>query len=76
MIVCSSKHDSLTQAHIKYIKARLTKLAQETDKATLDNQETSDLPLLDDVDVDYAETFLGHSLSIYPVLGLRAFENP
>ena len=76
MIVCSSKHDSLTQAHIKYIKTRLTKLAQETDKATLDNQETSDLPLLDDVDVDYAETFLGHSLSIYPVLGLRAFENP
>jgi hypothetical protein len=75
-IVCSSKHDSLTQAHIEYIKARLIKLAQEAGKATLDNQETPDLPLLDDVAVDYAETFLGHMLSIYPVLGLRAFEGP
>ena len=73
-IVCSSKHDSLTQAHIEYIKARLIKLAQETDNANLDNHETPVLPLLDDADVDYAETFLGHSLSIYPVLGLRAFE--
>ncbi len=73
-IVCSSKHDSLTQAHIEYIKARLINLAQEAGKATLDNQEAPDLPLLDDVDIDYAETFLGHILSIYPVLGLRAFE--
>jgi hypothetical protein len=75
-IVCSSKHDSLTQAHIEYIKARLIKLAKEVGKATLDNQETPDLPLLDDVETDYAETFLGHMLSIYPTLGLRAFEEP
>ena len=75
-IVCSSKHNSLTQAHIEYIKARLIKLAQEAGKATLDNQEIPDLPLLDDLDVEYAETFLGHSLSIYPVFGLRAFEGP
>ena len=73
-IVCSSKHDSLTQEHIEYIKARLIKLAQEADKATLNNQGIPDLPLLDDVETDYAETFLGHMLSIYPVLGLRAFE--
>ena len=72
-IVCSSKHDTLTQAHIDYIKARLIQLAQETGNATLDNQEAPDLPPLDDVGVDYAETFLGHMLSIYPVLGLRAF---
>jgi len=72
-IVCSSKHDSLTQAHIEYIKARLIKLAQATGNAALDNQEIPDLPPLDDAGVDYAETFLGHILSIYPVLGLRAF---
>jgi hypothetical protein len=75
-IVCSSKHDSLTPAHIVYIKARLIKLAQETGRATLDNQENPDHPLLNDVDLDYAETFLGHMLSIYPTLGLRAFEEP
>ena len=75
-IVCASKHDSLTQAHIEYIMVRLIQLAKENGTATLVNQETPDLPLLVDVDVDYAETFLGHSLSIYPVLGLRAFENP
>jgi hypothetical protein len=74
-IVCSSKHDSLTQAHIEYIKARLIILAQETGKATLDNQEPPELPPLSDLEADYAETFLGHMLSIYPVLGLRAFEN-
>ena len=39
-IVCSSKHDSLTQAHIEHINALLIKLAKETGKATLDNQET------------------------------------
>ena len=75
-IVCSSKHDSLTQAHIEYIKARLIKLAKETGKATLDNQETPVFPPLDSVETDYAETFLGHMLSIYPTLGLRAFEEP
>ena len=75
-IVCSSKHDSLTLAHSEYIKARLIKLAQETGKATLDNQETSELPPLDDADIDYAKTFLDHMLSIYPTLGLRAFEGP
>ncbi len=75
-IVCSSKHDSLTQTHIEYINARLIKLVQETGKATLDNQEPPELPPLDDVETDYAETFLGHMLSIYPVLGLRAFEEP
>jgi hypothetical protein len=74
-IVCSSKHDNLTQAHIEYIKSRLIKLAQEGVKATLKNQEIPDLPPLDDVAVDYAEKFLGHMLSIYPVLGLRAMDN-
>ena len=74
-IVCSSKHDSLTQAHIEYINALLIKLAKETGKATLDNQETLEFPPLSDSEADYAETFLGHMLSIYPVLGLRAFEN-
>ena len=75
-IVCSSKHDSLTQTHIEHLKARLIKLSQETGKATLDNKETPELPLLDDVEADYAEKFLGHMLSIYPTLGLRAFEEP
>jgi hypothetical protein len=73
-IICSSKHDSLTPTHIEYIKARLIKLAQEAGTATLDNQKALKLPPLDDVEADYAETFLGHMLSIYPVLGLRAFE--
>ena len=75
-IVCSSKHDSLTQAHIEYIKSRLIKLAQETGRATLDSQVNPELPPLDDVEADYADTFLGHALSIYPVLGLRAFAGP
>jgi len=72
-IICSSKHDTLTQTHIEYIKSRLIKLAQETGNATLDNQEPPELPPLDDVEADYAEKFLAHMLSIYPVLGLRAF---
>jgi hypothetical protein len=74
-IICSSKHDSLTQAHIEYIKSRLISLAKETGKANLENQEVPELPSVDDVEENYAETFLGHMLSIYPVLGLRAFEN-
>ena len=73
-IVCSCKHDSLTRAHIEYIQSHLMKLAKEAGKATLDNHESPELPPLDDADVDYAETFLDHMLSIYPVLGLRAFE--
>jgi hypothetical protein len=51
-IVCSSKHDSLTQAHSEYIKARLIRLAQETGRASLDNQETPEYPLVNEVERD------------------------
>lgn len=74
MIVCSSKHDSLTPAHTEHIKARLIQLAKESGKASLDNPGSPDQPRLDDAAVEYAEDFLGHALSIYPVLGLRVFE--
>lgn len=73
-IICASKHDSLMQEHIEYIKTRLIQLAQETGTAILDNQDPPELSPLDGAEADYAEAFLGHSLSIYPVLGLRAFE--
>jgi hypothetical protein len=76
MIVCASKDNGLTLGHIKYIEARLIQLAQEADKAILENHNTPDLPLLDETEKAYAESFMGHMLKLYPVLGLRAFESP
>lgn len=74
LIVCSSKKNSLTQTHIRYLEARLLLLAQEAGKADLVNQNTPELPVLDADELVYSESFLGHILSIYPVLGLRAFD--
>lgn len=73
-IVCAAKDNSLTQGHIKYLAARLIQLAQTAGKADLDNHITPELPVLDDAALTYSEAFLGHMLSLYPVLGLRAFE--
>lgn len=73
-IVCSSKENSLNESHIRYLEARLLQLAQEADKAYLHNQNTPEIPELDEAESTYSESFLGHILSLYPVLGLRAFD--
>jgi hypothetical protein len=74
VIVCAAKDNALTHDHIRYIEARLIQLAEENAKVTLDNPGHAEIPLLDEAEAAYAEAFLRHMLSVYPVLGLRAFE--
>lgn len=75
LIVCAAKDQALTHDHIRYIAARLIQLAGKNDRVTLDNRDRPEIPLLDASETAYAEAFLAHMLSVYPVLGLRAFES-
>ncbi len=73
--VCAAKDQALTHDHIRYIAARLIQLAGQNDRVTLDNHDRPEIPLLDASETAYAEAFLAHMLSVYPVLGLKVFES-
>lgn len=75
-VVFTSKDNSLNQAHIQHLEARLVQLAQDAKRANFDNLNSPQSPALAEAELAYAETFLAHMLSICPLLGLTAFENP
>lgn len=75
LIICAAKDGALTHDHIRYIAARLIQLAGKNDTAILDNHESPEILLLDESATAYADDFMEHMLSIYPVLGLRCFES-
>jgi len=73
-VVCTAKDNALTHDHVRYIAARLVQQAGKNVKVTIDNHDCTEIPLLDESEAASAETFLEHMLSVYPVLGLKAFE--
>jgi hypothetical protein len=73
-IIFTSKKAELNQYHLHHIAVRLMQLARQANRARLANQTLPRLPTLAAADQADAEAFLGHMLSIYPLLGLTAFE--
>ena len=73
-IIFTSKKAPLGQSHIHYIAARLVQLAGQAKRSRLANRTQPPLPTLAAADQSDAEAFLAHMLSIYPLLGLTAFE--
>lgn len=75
-VVFAAKGDSLSPTQIRYFAARLVKLGLETGRARLDNRAQPELPDLTGEALADTESFLQHILSICPLLGLYAFEEP
>jgi hypothetical protein len=73
-LVFASKDNTLNPIHIQYLEARLIQLAQDANRVKLSNQNIPQLPRLSADELIYAEAFLGHILSLCPLLGLSAFE--
>ncbi len=71
-----SKDGSLNKAHVKHLECRLIELAQRAKQANLDNQNTPQPPSLSEAEHADCESFLADKRSIFPLLGLSAFETP
>ena len=69
------KEDSLSLAQYRYIAKRLFALANNSTKAQLSDTDTPRYKSLPEHDIDAAEIFLAHILSLCPLLGLVAFED-
>jgi hypothetical protein len=73
-IFFTSKDNSLNKAHIKYLESRLLELAATAKQSQLDNVQSSLPPSLSEAEAADTESFLLDMLSIFPLLGLNAFE--
>ena len=65
---------SLNKARIKYLESRLVYLATEADRSEVANSAAPKLPALSESDMAEVEGFLEEMLVIYPVLGVKSFE--
>lgn len=75
-VVFVSANNALNKAHITWIEAKLIELAKLRGQCVLDNgSEPQELSLSKSEKSD-TEIFLEEMLSIYPLLGVRAFEAP
>jgi len=65
----------LNKAHIRYLEGRLLRLARQAERCEIKNVGAgSPAPSLSEMDRASADAFLADMLTIYPLLGLRAFE--
>ena len=73
-IVFTAKEPPLNKAQVKYLEARLLKLAKEHGRSKLENSGASRRPRLSEADQAETEGFLDELLSLLPVLGVTFFE--
>lgn len=72
-VVCfSSKDDSLTKAHIKYLEARFIQLAKEANTSRVENSNSPKGAKLSEADTSDMEYFLDQIKLILPVVGVNA----
>ena len=65
---------NLNKAHVKHLESRLVDLVRQTKQARLDNTQIPQPPTLSESEAADAESFLLDILSIFPLMGLTAFE--
>lgn len=73
-IIFTAKQAPLNPSHSHYIAARLVQLARQARRSRLVDQHQLPLSALAAAGQADAEAFLEHMLSLYPLLGLTAFE--
>lgn len=69
-----SKDRSLNKAHVQHIESQLVKIAREAKRSFFDNLNEPQKPTLSEAEVADVESFLEDILSIFPLLGLSAFQ--
>jgi hypothetical protein len=66
--------EDLNKAHIQHLEASLIELAKDANKVNLDNKNDPTYPNLSLSEKSIANGFLTQMLSIFPVVGLNAFQ--
>jgi len=76
VVAFTSKDANLNKAHILYLEARFAELADEADRAPLDNRAglSTDKSVLSRADHATAESFLENALICLQALGIHEFE--
>jgi hypothetical protein len=74
LVMFTSFGQALNKATIRYLEARLLKLAAGAGRAELDNGNVPGLPPLSEPDAADADSFLEDMLVIFPILGVSVFE--
>lgn len=75
-VVFFSKDKFLDKANIRYLEARLVRLADEAKRCELAGVAVPKVPTLDQADEADAESYLRDMLLCLPVMGIRFFEKP
>jgi len=73
-IVFTTQGNPLNKAEVRYLEARLLKLARENKRCHLENSNSPQIPKLSEADKADIEIYLAEMLSLLPVIGIRAFE--
>lgn len=73
-IVFTSKDGNLNKAHAKYIESHLVELARNAKRSAVANLDTPAAPQLSVAETADVHNFIDEMLLIYPLLGIRAFE--
>lgn len=68
------KDTNLNKAHVQHLEARLLQLARDAKRSRPDNRNSAEPPALSEAEQADAESFLADMLSIFPLVGLTAFE--
>lgn len=75
-IVFTTKGTPLNKAEVKYLEARLLRLARKYGRSKLQNTNKPRLPGLSEADQAKMQGYLDELLSLLPVLGVPFFEAP
>lgn len=73
-VAFTSSDESLDKAMVRYLEARMIRLAREAKQWEVENGNEPTTPPLSEADRADADWFLDEMLVIYPVLGIDAFE--
>lgn len=76
VVFFATRDNSLNRAHIGYLEAALIKLAHEAKRAKVENHNVPQPSPLSEADAADMDSFLADMLSIFPLVGLTAFERP
>ncbi len=74
LVTFTSTSEGLNKAHVRYLEARLVRLARDAKQWELENTTQPASPPLSEADKADAEWFLAEMLLIFPLLGIDAFE--
>ncbi len=69
-----SKDRSINKAHVQHLEAQLVRIAREAKRSFFDNLNEPQKPSLSEAEIADVESFLEDMLSIFPLLGLSAFQ--